>query len=841
MNFHMRHLALVGLTFIVTFQLFGQGSAADYERARGLRARFENKVFRERVRPHWLPGNRQFWYQVQTGPQTSEYILVDAEKGERRPAFDRARLAQELSKAGLKDPGNVALEQVNFRLAESLFFFRAGGTAWQCSLDTYALQPGKAGDLQPLASLDNQTVPRTSTRTGAESSLHFVNKSKAEIELFWVDENGERRSYGKLRSGEERQQHTFSGHVWLVTDGEGKTVGRYQAEDEPARAEIGDQNGPVDKAAQPEPRRRRASGSNMSPDGAYRISIRNYNVFLHNLKTEKEVEVTQSGTSENYFEGRVFWSPDSKHVVVLRTQPGEEHKVYLVESSPTNQVQPKLHSIDYRKPGDRLPISKPHLFDVAREKEISVSDELFPNPWSTSEFRWETDSSRFLFLYNQRGHQILRVVSIDAQTGQAGTLVNEGSKTFIDYSGKFFYHPVEATHEIIWMSERDGWNHLYLYDAKTGEMKNQITRGEWVVREIDKVDPAKRQIWFRAGGIYPKQDPYFAHYCRVNFDGTGLVILTESEGSHAVQYSPDRRFIIDTFSRVDQPARSELRRVEDGKLVCDLEKADWSRLQSADWPAPEPFVTKGRDGLTEILGVIYRPINLSPGKKYPIIENIYAGPQGAFVPKTFKTVDRMQEMAELGFIVVQIDGMGTANRSKKFHDVCWRNIADAGFPDRILWIKAAAGKYPYMDLERVGIYGTSAGGQNALGGILQHGDFYKACVADCGCHDNRMDKIWWNEQWMGWPIGAHYAEQSNVTLAKNLGGKLLLMVGEMDKNVDPASTMQVVNALIKADKDFELLVVPGAGHGVAGTRYGRRRLEDFFVRNLLHVEPRWKS
>ncbi|HUR44648.1 MAG TPA: S9 family peptidase, partial [Candidatus Saccharimonadales bacterium] len=298
---------------------------------------------------------------------------------------------------------------------------------------------------------------------------------------------------------------------------------------------------------------------------------------------------------------------------------------------------------------------------------------------------------------------------------------------------------------------------------------------------------------------------------------------------------------IDSYSRVDLPASTELRRVDSGKRVCELEKADWSRLQSAEWPAPTRFVAKARDGETDIFGVIYRPMKLDPAKKYPVLENIYAGPQGSFAPKSFSAVNRMQELAELGFIVVQLDGMGTANRSKKFHDVCWKNIGDAGFPDRILWIKAATQKYPYMDLERVGIYGTSAGGQNALGGLLQHGDFYKAGVADCGCHDNRMDKIWWNEQWMGWPVGPHYAQQSNVTLAKMLQGKLLLMVGEMDKNVDPASTMQVVNALIKADKDFELLVVPGAGHGVAGSPYGRRRLEDFFVRNLLHVEPRWKS
>ena len=417
-------------------------------------------------------------------------------------------------------------------------------------------------------------------------------------------------------------------------------------------------------------------------------------------------------------------------------------------------------------------------------------------------------------------------------------IVDEQSQTFIDYSGKHFLEWLDDTGELVWMSERDGWCHLYLYDARTGQVKNQITKGEWVVRGVDRVDKEKRQIWFRAGGIVPGQDPYYIHHARVNFDGTGLTLVTGGDGSHTITFSPDRQFIIDSYTRVDLAAVTELRRVENGKLVCPLESADTSALQKAGWRAPERFVAKARDGATDIYGVIVRPMNFEPKKKYPVIENIYAGPQGAFTPKTFSTVPRLQELAELGFIVVQMDGLGTSERSKKFHDVCWKNIGDAGFPDRILWIKAAAAKHSEMDLTRVGIYGTSAGGQNALGGLLTHGDFYKAGVADCGCHDNRMDKIWWNEQWMGWPVGKHYDEQSNVTLAKNLQGKLLLMVGEMDKNVDPASTMQVCNALIKAGRDYEFLSVPGAGHGVAGTPYGKRRLQDFFVRHLLGVEPR---
>jgi dipeptidyl-peptidase-4 len=249
-------------------------------------------------------------------------------------------------------------------------------------------------------------------------------------------------------------------------------------------------------------------------------------------------------------------------------------------------------------------------------------------------------------------------------------------------------------------------------------------------------------------------------------------------------------------------------------------------------------VAKGRDGETDIYGVIFRPANFDQDKRYPVIEQIYAGPQDSFVPKNFHSLYPHQELAELGFIVVQIDGMGTSNRAKKFHDVCWKNLADAGLPDRILWIRAAAKKYPCMDITRVGIYGGSAGGQSAAAAVMTHGDFYKAAVADCGCHDNRMDKIWWNEQWMGWPVGPEYRANSNVTLARGLKGKLLLIVAEMDTNVDPASTMQVVDALIRADKDFELLVVPGSNHGAAESPYGRRRRADFFVRNLLGVEPR---
>jgi dipeptidyl-peptidase 4 len=572
-------------------------------------------------------------------------------------------------------------------------------------------------------------------------------------------------------------------------------------------------------------------------DLRFTAKVKNHNIILSDNNLKSEIHLTTNGTAADSYEPSVFWSPDSKRFVALKTQKADERKVYLVESTPKSQLQPKLSSYDYLKPGDKVAITRPHLFSAETGKEIAVKDDLFQDPWSIGDVHWAPDSSRFFFLFDQRGHQARRIVSVDAKTGNAEPLVEEVSKTFVDYSSKGFSQYFDKTNELLWMSERSGWNHLYLIDTKTGKVKNPITKGDWVVRGIDRIDEENRQIWFRAMGIHPEQDPYHIHFARVNFDGTGLVVLTQGDGTHDVEYSPDRRYYVDTYSRVDLPPVVELRRSKDGSLVRVLERADWSALLATGWVPPERFVAKGRDGTTDIYGVIYRPTHLDTSRKYPVIEKIYAGPQGAFVPKAFSPMFDTQELAELGFILVQIDGMGTNWRSKAFHDVCWKNLADAGFPDRILWLKAAAARYPQLDLSRVGVYGGSAGGQNAMGAVLFHPEFYKAAAADCGCHDNRMDKIWWNEAWMG-KMGPHYAEQSNSVNAHRLQGKLLLTVGELDHNVDPASTMQVVSSLIKADKDFEFVIIPGADHGAGEGPYGRRRRRDFFVRHLIGVEPR---
>jgi dipeptidyl aminopeptidase/acylaminoacyl peptidase len=580
----------------------------------------------------------------------------------------------------------------------------------------------------------------------------------------------------------------------------------------------------------------------VSPDGTREVFIQNYNVAVRMVGSDGFTVLSREGTEGNTYTDRsMVWSPDSRKVAVYRVIPGQPREVHYIDSSPEDQLQPKTSTLLYTKPGDRLDKEIPVIFDVESGRQIIVDDELFPNAYTLSNLEWREDSEYVVFEYNQRGHEVYRIIEIDAETGETRAIISEEPETFFDYSQKRFREDIDDGREIIWASERDGWNHLYLYDGATGRVKNQITRGGWVVRGVDSVDVSRRQIWFQAGGMNPDQDPYFIHYYRVNFDGTGLVAYTEADGTHAVTFSPSREFYVDQWSRVDLPPVAQLRRTADQSLVMELERADASALLATGWRFPEVFVAKGRDGVTDIWGIILRPTNFDPDRTYPVIESIYAGPHGSHVPKTFSTNASRLALAELGFIVAQIDGMGTNNRSKAFHDVAWKNIGDAGFPDRILWHRAVAETYSYYDVSRVGIYGGSAGGQNAMGALLFHPDFYDVAVSYAGCHDNRMDKIWWNEAWMGWPIGPHYSESSNVDNAWRLEGKLFLMVGELDTNVDPSSTYQVVDALIRAGKDFDFLLIPGEDHG-AGRRgltapYGNRKRNDYFVRHLLGVEP----
>lgn len=591
------------------------------------------------------------------------------------------------------------------------------------------------------------------------------------------------------------------------------------------------------KAADKEEKKRTDAkeGKIMSPDEQWIAYIRDNNVYISpsDEKQGKEVALSMDGTFDCFYGAGLIWSPDSKKIATLKTRQANCRRIPLLESAPKNQLQPLLKWRNYAKPGDELPVSVPVLFDVEQRKQIPLDTQLYEHQFSLFLTGWRGDSRAFTFEFNQRGHQRYIVGEVNAANGTIRHLADEKSDTFISYINNYRYDLNDGA-EMLWISERDGWRHLYRMDGKTGEVKNQVTHGEWVVRKVIFVDTEQQKVYFMASGLYKKEDPYNQHYCCVKFDGTDFRDLTPENGNHKVTFSKDRAYFVDVYSRPDLPPVSVLRKLHKKEVVATLEKCDVSDLVAQGWQMPEVFCAKGRDGETDIWGIIYRPFDFDPTKSYPVIEDIYAGPHDSYVQKNFNPVTWcISSLAEQGYIVVKIDGMGTNNRSKKFHDVCWKNLKDAGFPDRIKWIQAAARKYKYMDTNRVGIYGWSAGGQNAMAALLFHNDFYKAAVSFCGCHDNRMDKVWWNELWMGYPVDESYSHSSNVDNAHLLKGDLLLINGELDDNVDPASTLQVVDALVKADKMFEQLYLPGKGHSLGGT-YELHRLYDFFNRKLNH-------
>ena len=819
----------------------GQGTLADYQRGHDLRVKARDLVVNTPGAMTWIGESNHFWY-PKTVKGGTEFILVDADAGMKKAAFDQEKLAAAISKAvghsytALKLPfapaqGRVATPvpvgstaPLTFLDGEQAIQFGTGGSLYKCTLADYTC--AKAGPIPEPGRDGRAAGPEDESLLNPEESLEGPGGDPVD----------------GLEYRPPAPQANDAGHYDPTQHGCALSSRQAKTTSRTARLSVGSQfpdqlppDAPADVCT--------------SFDGKYEAFVQNFNVYLKPIGKDAAKDaaypISFDGSENNYYTLRTFaWSPDSRKLVAYHTRPGYDREVAYIESSPPDQIQPKHMSIHYAKPGDTLDIASPALFDISTKQETEIDHSLFPNPYSISAPVWWKDSRGFTFEYNQRGHQVYTVIEVDAQTGKTRPLIAEQSKTFFYYSnlgpglsaGRKYRHDLNDGKDIIWASERDGWEHLYLYDGMTGKVKNQITKGDWLVRSVEYVDDAKRQIYFESGGIVPTQDPYFTQLYRINFDGTGLTKLTDADGTHTVTFSHDRKFYVDSWQRIDLAPVAQLRRASDEAVVMDLDKGDTSALVAAGFKFPEVFVAKGRDDKTDIWGTITRPMNFDPTKKYPVIENIYAGPQGSFVPKTFSAVAPDQAMAELGFIVVHIDGMGTSNRSKAFHDVSFKDLGDAGFPDRILWHKAAAAKYPSYDISNVGIFGTSAGGQSSLGGVLFHPEFYKVVVTNSGCHDNRMDKMWWNEQWMGWPLGPQYSASSNVDNAYRLQGKALIIIGEMDTNVDPASSLQVVNALVKAHKHFDMMYIPGQNHGVAilGDEHYR---DDYFVHHLLGVEP----
>jgi dipeptidyl-peptidase 4 len=600
---------------------------------------------------------------------------------------------------------------------------------------------------------------------------------------------------------------------------------------------------------------------NLSPDGRWAAYIENHNLFLHNTSTGEVIQLTRDGIpgwdyatplpdlsalvragvsrgEDVPTRPEVFWSPDSSKLVTFRIDSRNAGRFSSLQFVPQGQIRPKAYDYVYPLPGEALPSASVVIFDVLSGKRTEVNTEPLEIPFQGGPgyFEWFPDSKTFFYEHGTRGNKETELRVVDASTGNQKTIISEQDGLYID-PGEHFFRYIPDNGGIVWSSEKDGWNQLYLYD-NDGQFKNQITSGPWVVRELEYIDAKNHQIYFLASGREKGEDPYLTHLYRVNFDGSGLELLTPENANHTVTMSPDGKYFVDSYSRVDLPGESVLRRSSDGSDVRVLEKTDISALLKTGWKFPEPFEGKATDNSTDLYGLIWRPSNFDASRKYPIIEYVYTGPQGFFVPKTFPAALRLQSMAELGFVLVMVDGRGTTGRSRAFHEFSYHNLGGS-FADHVAVIKQMAAKYPYMDINRVGIFGTSAGGYGSAHAILQFPDFYKVCVSTSGDHDARLDKAWWNEQYQGWPVGADYAEQSNVTIAGNLKGHLLLIHGDIDNNVHPVETMRLVGALMSANKTFDMLFVPNMLHGDSGPHalYVTRRRWDYFVQYLLGVTP----
>ena len=596
-------------------------------------------------------------------------------------------------------------------------------------------------------------------------------------------------------------------------------------------------------------------GGGTSPDSKKSVFIKDWNLWVKDIATGKETQLTTDGVKDFGYatdnagwkhsdRAIVLWSPDSKKVATFQQDQRNVSDMYLAS---TAVGAGKLEAWKYPLPTDKE-IAKLHrvVIDVETGKMVRFKMEpddhrgTLGDDISTGDMRWSADSATFAFISSSRDHKVAKLRVANAATGDIREVMEEVSKTqYESGQGHENWEYFPTTNEAIWYSERDDWGHLYLYDLTTGKVKNQITKGNFVVTAVDKIDAKARVIYFNANGREAGRDPYFSHFYKVNFDGTGLTLLTPEDGNHQVTLSADGKYIVDNYSKPDVPPVAVLRDTN-GKKITDLEKADVSRLRAAGWKPVTPITVKSRDSKWDLYGLMFTPTNLDPSKKYPVINYIYPGPQGGGVGGRSFSASRSdhQALAELGFVVVIIDGTCNPDRSKSFHDSCYGNMADNTLEDQISGIKQLAAKYPYMDTSRVGVWGHSGGGFATAAAMFRFPEFYKVGISESGNHDNRNYEDDWGERYIGLLSGDNYKTQANQEYAKNLKGHLLLAHGNMDDNVPPSNTYLVVDALVKANKDFDLIIFPNARHGYgADSNYMMRRRWDYFVKNLLGVDP----
>lgn len=597
----------------------------------------------------------------------------------------------------------------------------------------------------------------------------------------------------------------------------------------------------------------------LSPDKQKLAVVHDYNVWIKNLSAGDSVQVTQDGNlaygngvspswystkdietaADHDLDADITWSPDSRHLIVGKYDRRKAENLYLYKILPESGQRAQVYGYERPLAGDSLvPTIEYVMLDA--DQQASRPVDLSPNAtFLNYGFSWMKNSAKAWQVRFERGYKACEVVEVDGVTGKSRVVLRETADTYVDPLNHDL-KVLEGSDEFIWLSERDGWNHIYLHDWKSGAVKNQITKGDFVVRSIVHLDEKNRKVYFTAGGKETGRDPYYPHLYVVNLDGSGMQLLSPEDAHHTFFLSPDKNYVVDNYSTVQKPNIAVLRRLKDGKVMSKLEEGDISELKEMGWQTPEPFVVKGRDGKTDIYGVLFKPANFDPTKKYPVIDGTYSGPQTIRAPKTFYRGLSNDDtpLAQLGFVMVNIDGLGSAFRSKAFHDVSYKNLGDIGGPDHMIAIKTLAEKYSWMDSTRVGIFGHSAGGYDAAHALLVYSDFYKVGVATAGNHDHRAAKAWWPELYMGYPAGKHYDEQSNYNLASNLKGHLLLVHGDQDQNVNPTASMRLAAELIKANKDFELLLIPNKDHGqVYYDKYMIRKRWDFFVKYLQETNP----
>jgi dipeptidyl aminopeptidase/acylaminoacyl peptidase len=599
-----------------------------------------------------------------------------------------------------------------------------------------------------------------------------------------------------------------------------------------------------------------------SPDGKRAAFVRGNNLWVRDTATNQEKQLTTDGIPDfGYATDNagwtksdrpvVVWSPDSKKIATFQHDARGTGDMYLVT---TKVGHPELQSWKYPLPGDDK-IFRIERVIIDAETAKVVRMKMPPDPHRSSlcdhvvcggvwaDVQWSPDSTHLAFVSTSRDHKLENLRITDAATGDVRDVLDEKVPTYYESgNGAVNWRYLPNSNEAIWFSERDNWGQLYLYDLN-GKLKNPITSGEGNVTRVLRVDEKNRLIYFLGVGKEKGRDPYFIHLYKIGFDGRNLTLLTPENATHDVTLSPSGKYFTDSYSKPDAPPVAVLRDM-DGKLIANLETTDISKLTATGWKPPMPITVKARDGITDLYGLMYTPTRLDTTKKYPIINHVYPGPQTGSVGSRNFSAGRGddQALAELGFVVVEIDGMGTPWRSKKFHDAYFANLGDNTLPDQVAGMKDLAKRFSYIDIDRAGIWGHSGGGYAAADAMFRFPDFFKVGISEAGNHDNREYEDDWGEKWQGLLTkeggsGDSYDNQANQNFAKNLKGKLLLAHGTTDSNVPPYNTLLVVNELIKANKDFDLILLPNRNHGFGNEPYMIRRRWDYFVKNLLGAEP----